>query len=132
MRERIKLKDVFNRNVVLILLIQFLTDCANNWANSFINMGASAAGISVAAIGLAASAYSVMGMLTRIPAGRLADSDKKRMALIVAIAFRTVCVFMIGVVGRTGNASFIVNRALQGIGWSMVAKGGFPIKHTAC
>ena len=120
MSEKIKLRDVFNRNVILILLIQFFTDCANNWANSFINMGATAAGISVAAIGFAASAYSITGMLTRMPAGKLADSDKKRIALIVAISFRTICVFLIGVIGRMGNTNFIIMRALQGIGWSMV------------
>lgn len=120
MKEKIKLKDVFSRNVILILLIQFLTDCANNWTNSFLNMGATAAGISVAAIGFAASAYSIMGMITRMPSGKLADSDKKRLALIVAISFRTVCVFLIGTIGRMGDVNFIFLRALQGIGWSMV------------
>lgn len=59
MKEKIKLKDIFNRNLVLILIIQVLSDSSNNWANAFINMGATAAGVGVGAIGIGASVYTI-------------------------------------------------------------------------
>ena len=84
MKEKIKLKDIFNRNLVLILIIQVLSDSSNNWASAFINMGATAAGVSVGAIGIGASVYTISALITRMPAGTIADSDKKRIGLIAA------------------------------------------------
>lgn len=120
MKEKIKLKDIFNRNLVLILIIQVLSDSSNNWANSFINMGAKAAGVAVGAIGIAASVYTVAALLMRMPAGTIADSDKKKVALIGAITIRTICIFFLGTFGTLGNANFIIARALYGFGWCLV------------
>lgn len=120
MNEKIKLKDIFNRNLVLILIIQVLSDSANNWANAFINMGAKAAGVSVGAIGIAASVYTIAALITRMPAGSIADSDKKKIALIIAIMIRTICHFILGTFGILGDANFIVARALYGFGWCLV------------
>ena len=120
MKEKIKLKDIFNRNLVLILIIQVLSDSSNNWASAFINMGATAAGVSVGAIGIGASVYTISALITRMPAGTIADSDKKRIGLIAAIIIRTFCLFFLGTFGTWGDANFIVARTLYGFGWCLV------------
>ena len=120
MKEKIKLKDIFNRNLVLILIIQVLSDSSNNWANAFINMGATAAGVGVGAIGIGASVYTIAALITRMPAGTIADSDKKKIGLIAAIIIRTFCLFFLGTFGTWGDANFIVARALYGFGWCLV------------
>lgn len=120
MKEKVNLKDIFNKNLVLILIIQVLSDCANNWSNSFMNMGAKAAGISVGAIGLAASVYTIAALIMRMPAGTIADSDKKKIALIIAITLRSICFFFLGTFGMSGNTNYIIARALHGICWSLV------------
>ncbi len=119
MQEKIKMRDIFNRNLVLILIIQVLADSANNWANAFINMGAKAAGVSVGAIGIAASVYTISALVMRMPAGAIADSDKKRIALILALMLRTVFHFVLGTFGIMGDANFIIARALYGFGWCL-------------
>lgn len=119
-KEKIKLKDIFNRNLILILLIQLFADMSNNMANSFINMGAKAAGVGVAAIGIAASAYAIAGMIMRMPAGSLASSDKKKMALIGTLIFRAAAHFILGTFGVRGDMNFIVARTLYGAAWSTV------------
>lgn len=120
MKEKIQLKDIFNRNLVLILIIQVLSDSSNNWANAFINMGATAAGVGVGAIGIAASVYTVAALIMRMPAGSMADSDKKKIALIGAITVRTLCILFLGTFGIMGNTNFIIARALYGFGWCLV------------
>ena len=120
MKEKIKLKDIFNRNLVLILIIQVLSDSSNNWANAFINMGATAAGVGVGAIGIGASVYTIAALITRMPAGTITDSDKKKIGLIAAIIIRTFCLFFLGTFGTWGDANFIVARALYGFGWCLV------------
>ena len=120
MKEKIKLKDIFNRNLVLILIIQVLSDSSNNWANAFINMGATAAGVGVGAIGIGASVYTIAALITRMPAGTIADSDKKTIGLIAAIIIRTFCLFFLGTFGTWGDANFVVARALYGFGWCLV------------
>ncbi len=120
MKEKIKLKDIFNRNLVLILIIQVLSDSSNNWANAFINMGATAAGVGVGAIGIGASVYTIAALITRMPAGTIADSDKKKIGLIAAIIIRTFCLFFLGTFGTWGDANFVVARALYGFGWCLV------------
>ena len=120
MKEKIKLKDIFNRNLVLILIIQVLSDSSNNWASAFINMGATAAGVGVGAIGIGASVYTIAALITRMPAGSIADSDKKKIGLIGAIIVRTICIFLLGTFGTMGDANFIAARALYGFGWCLV------------
>lgn len=120
MKEKIQLKDIFNRNLILILIIQVLSDSSNNWANSFINMGAKAAGVGVAAIGIASSVYTVAALIMRMPAGTMADSDKKKIALIGAIIVRTLCILFLGTFGIMGNTNFVIARALYGFGWCLV------------
>ncbi len=117
---KIHLKDIFSRNLLLILLIQTFSDCSLSWANSFINMGATAAGISVAAVGVASSVYSIVALIGRMPAGALADSEKKRIALIGAIAVRTILILFLGTFGMNGDMNFIVARGLYGLGWCLV------------
>lgn len=120
MKEKIKLKDIFNRNLVLILIIQVLSDSSNNWANAFINMGATAAGVGVGAIGIGASVYTIAALITRMPAGTIADSDKKKIGLITAIIIRTLCLFFLGTFGTWGDANYIAARAVYGFGWCLV------------
>lgn len=120
MKEKIKLKDIFNRNLVLILIIQVLSDSSNNWANAFINMGATAAGVGVGAIGIGASVYTIAALITRMPAGTIADSDKKKIGLITAIIIRTLCLFFLGTFGTWGDANYIATRAVYGFGWCLV------------
>ena len=120
MKEKIQLKDIFNRNLILILIIQVLSDSSNNWANAFINMGAKAAGVGVGAIGIAASVYTVAALIMRMPAGTMADSDKKKIALIGAIVVRTICILFLGTFGIMGNTNFVIARALYGFGWCLV------------
>ncbi len=119
-KTKIKLKDIFNKNLILIILVQMLSDCSINWANSFINVGATAAGVSVGAIGFASSVYTIVALISRMPAGALADSDKKRIALIGAITLRTLLIFFMGTFGRLGDVNFIIARGLYGLGWCLV------------
>ncbi len=119
-KTKITLRDIFNRNLLLILVIQTLSDCSLSWANSFMNMGATAAGVSVGAVGVAASVYTIVALIARMPAGALADSEKKRIALIGAIAVRTILIFFLGTFGMGGDMNFIVARGLYGLGWCLV------------
>ncbi len=119
-KTKIKLKDIFNRNLILIILVQMLSDCSINWANSFINVGATAAGVSVGAIGIGASVYTIVALIGRMPAGAMADSDKKRIALIGAIAIRTALLFFLGTFGTMGDVNFVIARGLYGLGWCLV------------
>ena len=119
-KEKIRFRDILNRNLVLIIIIQILSDCVNSMVGSYTNMAAKAVGIAVASIGVAASAYSIAGMVVRMPAGALADSKKKKAALIGVLALRMLTCLLLSTFGLGGNANFIVARAIYGIGWSFV------------
>lgn len=117
---KIKFRDILNRNLVLIIIIQILSDCVNNMVGGYTNMAAKSVGIAVASIGVAASAYSIAGMIVRMPAGALADSQKKKVALIGVLFLRMLTCLILSTFGLSGNANFIVARAIYGIGWSFV------------
>lgn len=119
-KEKIKLKDILNRNLILIIIIQILSDCVNNVVGGYTNMAAKSVGIAVASIGIAASAYSIAGMVVRMPAGALADSNKKKMALIGVLSLRMLTCLFLSSFGMSGNINFIIGRAVHGIGWSFV------------
>lgn len=117
-REKIKFKDIVNRNLILILLIQIFANMSLNTVSTLFNVGARGAGISVAALGIAASAYSIAALVVRMPAGALANSTKKKIALIGVLAFRVVTQWVIGTFGLTGDTQFVIGRIVYGIGWS--------------
>lgn len=117
-KQKISLKDIFNRNLVIVLLVQIFSDMSLSMANSFLNMGATAAGVSVAAIGIASSVYTLAAMFVRMPAGSLADSDKKKIGLMGVIAFRAAAIFFLGTFGITGDTNHVIARGLYGIAWS--------------
>lgn len=119
-KTKIRFKDILNRNLVLIIFIQILSDCVNNMVGGYTNMAAKSAGIAVAAIGMAASAYSIAGMLVRMPAGTLADSQKKKLALIGVLFLRMFTCLFLSSFGMLGNVNFVVAKAVHGIGWSCV------------
>lgn len=119
-KTKIRFKDILNRNLVLIIFIQILSDCVNNMVGGYTNMAAKSAGIAVAAIGMAASIYSIAGMLVRMPAGTLADSQKKKLALIGVLFLRMFTCLFLSSFGMLGNVNFIIARAVHGIGWSCV------------
>lgn len=114
----LKLKDILNRNLVLFLVIQLFSDFNNNMASSFLNMGASAAGISLAAIGTAASVGSFAGWFFRLPGGKLTSSDKKRLVLTAVISIRAITIILMGTVGMTSGTAYAVTRGLYGAAWA--------------
>ena len=118
--QKLQLKDIFTRNLILFMIIQLLSDFSNNAANSFMNMGAKAAGISVGAIGLAASAYTLGAWLIRMPAGQMTNSQKKKLILMGAISFRTVAILVLGTIGLTSGPAYVVTRTIYGVAWGMV------------
>ena len=117
---KIKFRDILNRNLVLIIIIQILSDCVNNMVGGYTNMAAKSAGIAVAAIGVAASVYSIAGMVVRMPAGALADSHKKKLALIGVLCLRMLTCMILSTFGMSGNVNFVIARAIHGVGWSFV------------
>ncbi len=119
-KEKIRFKDIINRNLVLVILVQIFNNMSVSMMSAFMNMGASAAGVSTAAIGTAASIGTLVAMLSRMPAGALADSSRKKMVVIGVLAFRSICFLTVATMGMTGNAGFLVSRGVfYGLGWSM-------------
>lgn len=119
-KTKIRFKDIMNKNLLLIIIIQILSDCVNNMVGGYTNMAANAAGIAVTAIGISASVYSIAGMLVRMPGGALADSQKKKAALIGVLFLRMVTCMFLSTFGMGGNVNFIIARAVHGVGWSFV------------
>ena len=118
-KPKIKLSDIFNRNLIIILLVQIFSDMSVSMQSAFMNMGAKAAGIGVGTIGIAASLYTIAGLIMRMPSGAMADSDKKKAFLIFVIAFRTAAIMIMGTFGMGGDANYLFARTLYGMGWSM-------------
>ena len=118
--QKLKLGEIFTKNLIIFLIIHFLVDCSNNMINSFINMGAKASGVSAAAIGLAASTYAVAALIMRMPAGNMTTTSKKRLLVISVIAVRYLASFLLAVFGTQNSTSFIIFRTLYGFCWSAV------------
>lgn len=45
-KEKIRFKDIINRNLVLVILVQIFNNMSVSMMSAFMNMGASAAGVS--------------------------------------------------------------------------------------
>jgi len=117
-KDKIKFKDILNRNLVLIIFIQILSNMSLNMINAFASMNAKALGVSVAAIGIGASVTTIVALLTRMPAGTLADSDKKKIALIIVIIARALAQFLLVTFGCTNDTNYMIARGVYGITWS--------------
>ena len=116
---KMKLSEIFTKNLIIFMIVHFLSDCSNNMITAFINMGAKAAGISAAAIGLAASTYSIAALLMRMPAGNMTTTQKKRLLVIGVIVFRYLTSFLLGTLGMSSSTMFIIFRTINGLGWSI-------------
>ena len=116
---KMKFSEIFTKNLIIFMIVHFLSDCSNNMITAFINMGAKAAGISAAAIGLAASTYSIAALLMRMPAGNMTTTQKKRLLVIGVIVFRYLTSFLLGTLGMSSSTMFIIFRTINGLGWSI-------------
>ncbi len=120
-KEKIRFKDIINRNLILIILVQVFSNMSLTMMSSFMNMGAAAAGVGTAAIGTAASIGTVVALISRMPAGALADSQKKKLVVVVILGFRALCFLVVATLGMTGDAGFMAARGVvYGLGWSLV------------
>lgn len=113
------LKTIISRNVLLIFAIQFFQNLSAVMGGTYVGPLGKATGLSVSLIGVAATLYTVFGMLTRGPAARMTAGDKKKLALVIGIGGRGV-VFMLMGVFEHNPAVYMVLRCLQGITWSII------------
>ncbi len=119
-KEKIHFKDILNRNLVLVILVQIFNNMSVSMMSAFMNMGAAAAGVTTGAIGTAASIGTLAALVSRMPAGALADSNKKKLVIIGVLSFRSICFLAVATLGMTGNAGFMLARGVfYGLGWSM-------------
>lgn len=112
-------KSILNRNVLLIFAIQFFQNISAVMGGTYVGPLGKATGLSVSLIGVAATLYTVCGMLSRGPAARMTDGDKKKLALVIGIGGRGV-VFMLMGVFQNNPTIYMVLRCLQGITWSII------------
>jgi MFS family permease len=111
------ISSMFTKNAVLLLLIQLIQGFGNNMV-IFVNRQATSIGLTAAFIGMCASVYTFCGLLMRAPAGMATDTDKKKIVLVGALAFRGFVFLGMGVCNN--GAMFMILRALHGVAWSFV------------
>lgn len=113
------LKTILNRNVLLIFAIQFFQNISAVMGGVYVGPLGKATGLSVALIGVAGTLYTVFGLITRAPAARMTDGDKKKIALITGIGGRGVVFLLMGVF-QTNPTIYMILRCLQGVTWSII------------
>lgn len=113
------LKSILNRNVILIFAIQFFQNISAVMGGTYVGPLGKATGLSVALIGVVGTLYTVFGMITRAPAARMTDGDKKKIALILGIGGRGVVFLLMGVFANNPTM-YMILRCLQGITWSII------------
>ncbi len=113
------LKSILSRNVILIFAIQFFQNISAVMGGTWVGPLGKATGLAASAIGMAATLYTVFGLLTRGPAARLTDGDRKKATLILGIGGRGVVFLLMGIF-KDVPAAYVILRCLQGITWSIV------------
>lgn len=116
--EKSGLKSLFQKNAFLILLITFTHMFSNAMVSFTTGMLGQSIGISATVIALVASAYTITGLVMRVPSGALCDGSNKKKVLLLALTVKAVAIVLFSITSAAGL--YAVSRIMIGISWSFL------------
>lgn len=116
--EKSGLKSLWQRNVILILLITFTHMFSNAMISFTAGLTGQALGVSATTIALITSSCTIVGLFMRMPSGALADGSNKKKVLMLALVVKNIAIVLLMLANAAGM--YAAARVLNAISWSFL------------
>ncbi|WP_434310881.1 MFS transporter [Hominifimenecus sp. rT4P-3] len=104
--------ELFTRNLILIILVRCGVSITDQMINGVQGTIGDSLGVSAALLGILTSVYSIVKLVTRVPAGTATDHSKKRNVIVFGILVKIAAMLCYGL--AVNPAMFAIARVLQG------------------